>query len=385
MKGLNRQLALIGIASLVFSVGYGAVWFLIPKLARSGLGLDLWTVGLLVALPSAVTLIFDIPSGALSDRVGRKKMVYAGAALVVPAAIILASVNSVEMFILFAAIMGLSSAIVIPAARALVMENCNKGKEAEGFGIMMSLMVLGNVIGAVAAGWMIERGVTACLGDMALFYAVTTCLAYLPMRFIKEKAKKGRRGLLWPALRDFKALKSAGLVVIYVSFILTLVDSVVWGFEPLMDEESGSGAAFLGVLMVALTASLVLLQPFGGWLADRFGDMRMLLAGLGVGGISLMAFSAQTNETLLLLTALLFSLGMALAWPAVSGTITEISANRQRGGIAGVWMMFTDLACLVGPVFGGAITLFSGTVSSVFFTMGAMLVVSVIPLALLKR
>jgi MFS family permease len=137
--------------------------------------------------------------------------------------------------------------------------------------------------------------------------------------------------------------------------------------------------------MVALTASLVLLQPFGGWLADRFGDMRMLLAGLGVGGISLMAFSAQTNETLLLLTALLFSLGMALAWPAVSGVITEISANRQRGGIAGVWMMFTDLACLVGPVFGGAITLFSGTVSSVFFTMGAMLVVSVIPLALLKR
>ena len=385
MKGINRQLALIGIASLVFSIGYGAVWFLVPQLARSGLGLDLWAVGLLVAVPSAVTLTFDIPSGALSDRVGRKKMVYVGAALVLPAAALLASVGSVETFVLFASVMGLSSALVIPSARALVMENCKKGEEAEGFGMMMSLMVLGNVIGAVAAGWMIEKGVMACLGDIALFYAIATCLAYPPMRFVKESAKKAKRGLFRPALRDFKALKSMGIVVIYVSFILTLIDATVWGFEPIMDEESGSSMAFLGVLMLALTASMVLFQPIGGWLADRFGDMKMLLAGLAIGGVFLMVFSLQTDETLLFSTALLFSLGMALAWPAVSGVLTEISVNCRRGGIAGVWMFSMDLACLVGPILGGAITLFSGTVSSVFFVMGAVLAASAVPLALFRH
>ncbi len=44
-----------------------------------------------------------------------------------------------------------------------------------------------------------------------------------------------------------------------------------------------------------------------------------------------------------------------------------------------------ELACLVGPVFGGAITLFSGTISSVFFVMGAVLAASAVPLALFNR
>lgn len=386
MKGLNRQLVLIGIATLVFSIGYGAVWFLLPKLARSGLGQNLWMVGLLVAVPSAVSLLFDIQSGALSDKIGRKKLVYIGLLVTLPSAVILAFIGSVETFTFFAVSMGLSGALVVPAVRALVMENCKKGEEAGGFGIIMSFAVLGTAIGAVAAGLMIENGIMASLSEMAVFYVITSCLAYPLLLFVKENQKRvTHKGLLLPAIRDFKALKSVGLMVLYVSFILTLIDGVIWGFEPLMDEESGSSAVFLGILMLALTASLVPFQPLGGWLADRFGKMKVLLSGLFIGGIFLMVFSLQTDETLLLLTALLSSFGIALAWPAISGVITEMSVDRQKGGIAGVWTLFMDLAYLVGPVFGGAIAMFSGTVSSVFLVMGAVLAASVIPLAIFRR
>jgi len=87
---------------------------------------------------------------------------------------------------------------------------------------------------------------------------------------------------------------------------------------------------------------------------------------------------------MLLGTAFLASMGIAFAWPAVSGVITEISVNRQRGGIAGVWTFFMDLAYFTGPIVGAVITGLKGNVSSVFLVFGLVLLLSAVPTVLMK-
>ena len=79
------------------------------------------------------------------------------------------------------------------------------------------------------------------------------------------------------------------------------------------------------------------------------------------------------------------SLGLAFAWPAVSGVITDISVDRKRGGIAGVWTLFMDFAYIIGPMFGGLIAVFSEDVSSIFLVTGMVVIVSILPVASLCK
>ncbi|MBN2517893.1 MAG: MFS transporter, partial [Candidatus Altiarchaeota archaeon] len=65
--------------------------------------------------------------------------------------------------------------------------------------------------------------------------------------------------------------------------------------------------------------------------------------------------------------------------------ITDISVNRQRGGISGVWTLFMDFAYVVGPIFGGAIAFVSGDVSSIFLITGILMIIAILPITLLSK
>jgi len=409
-----KQVLLVSLAGLLYGTAYGAMFFLLPVFIGFKITADFFLIGLLIAVPAIVALVFDLPIGSLSDLVGRKKVMIIGLILVAPLGALLLYVDSLLMFIVFAALFGLLTTFIMPIARALIMDVCPPKKAAQYFGIMLGLIYLGTAIGPLMAGMLIEIPTEEQLmvaDDAALMHAMQTfdeglsafvmlylvigLAAILPMLLVKEtvKAKESigsgiksifKSGFFMPAIREFSQLKTLGVMVIYVTFILTIMDGVIWAFEPQLYGEKGLDASSSGLLLFVFVISLVILQPIGGWLADKYGKMKMLNLGMVLGGIFLMLFALQSDETVLMIMATASSFGLALAWPAVSGVITDISINHQRGSIAGVWTLFIDLAYVIGPIVGGVIAAFSGSVSTVFLAMGALLVVSVAPLAFMK-
>lgn len=398
------QLTWLSLTGFIYAISSGAMWFILPTFASVKFGADLVFVSLLIALPYVTSLIFDLPTGTLSDYVGRKKVIIIGLALLAPLSLGLAYADSLELFIVFAALFGFFSTFVLPVARALIMDICPPKKAAEYFGIILGLITLGAAVGPLVSGMLLEApsegaflaAFEAGLPTVLLLCAVCSLVAILPLLLIKEPIKVrqplssglkkvAKQGFFLPAIREFGALKRVGFLVIYVTLILTIIDGIIWTFEPLIYEEKGLSASFVGTLMFVFVFSLVIFQAIGGFIAERLGKIRVLAFGLLFGGAFMALFALQTDEMMMMVTAALSSLGVGFAWPAVSEVITEISVNRQRGGIAGVWNFFIDLAYLVSPILGGVIAAFSNNVSSIFLVMGVVLALSSIPLVFMKK
>ena len=132
----------------------------------------------------------------------------------------------------------------------------------------------------------------------------------------------------------------------------------------LQREFNTSASASTWLLTVFALASAVG-HPLAGYLADRLGPRRVLLAGLVVTGLSgLIAASARTFSLLLALRTAQ-ALGTATAFPAGIALLRILgSRNRSDRQLPPAWLgtvaMVSNLGAALGPMLGAALLVAAG-------------------------
>jgi DHA2 family methylenomycin A resistance protein-like MFS transporter len=104
--------------------------------------------------------------------------------------------------------------------------------------------------------------------------------------------------------------------------------------------------------MVALAGLLLVF----GWLGDKVGHRRIVLAGLAVFGCASLGCGVATNIGLLVAARIVQGVGAALLLPGTLAVITDLyvdSAARARA--VGVWAGAGALALVSGPLLGGVL------------------------------
>jgi MFS family permease len=138
---------------LTLTMGRATFFTFLPILAVSRLGLSPSLIGILLAIHILLMSILGIPWGRIADRLNRRFLVVCGC---IVSFIYLIAVPIGENFGLLLALVilgSLGSAISVPAASALVVEEGRKygmGSTVAQFSIAMSIgMVIGPVVGGV--------------------------------------------------------------------------------------------------------------------------------------------------------------------------------------------------------------------------------------------
>jgi MFS family permease len=278
------------------------------------------------------------------------------------------------------------------------MDIAPKEVSSEYFGTFLAAISLAIAISPLIAGVIISDGMVASLPLLVTVYSILTIVSICLFIVLYEpitKRRSTREGLariviedklFVSAIKEFKKLRTIGLVIVFLSFFLTLMDGIMWSFEPLYYEELGFDPTTGGLIIFAYLAPLVFCQIPAGYIADRYGKIKPMLVGLALGGASLVLFGLVSDLTSILLTALSSALGLSLAWPAVSGLIIDVSVNRNKGSISGVWNMAMDSASVVAPLLGGIISLMYVGVGGIFVAVGVLsLVMAPILVLLLRR
>ena len=180
---LDRDLSSVSQAGMINNLNDGMAWGLFPLVfAAAGMSLD--QIGALAAIYPAVWGIGQLFTGALSDRIGRKRLIVGG--MWVQAAGIAAMVVLSSGFAGFAAgaaLLGVGTAMVYPTLLAAIGDVAHPSWRASSVGVYRLWRDLGYALGAVLAGAVADAmGLNAAMAVIAGLTFASGLVAAVRMR-----------------------------------------------------------------------------------------------------------------------------------------------------------------------------------------------------------
>lgn len=147
----ERALATASHVGLVNNLNFGLSWGLFPLLFATA-DLTVQQIGLLFALYPAVWGIGQLFTGALSDRIGRKRLIVAGMAVQSLALVLIAASDGFTAWAVGAVLLGAGTAMVYPTLLAAVGDVAHPAWRGRAVGVYRVWRDLGYAVGAVLGG-----------------------------------------------------------------------------------------------------------------------------------------------------------------------------------------------------------------------------------------
>ncbi len=363
---LSRTVLVLGGVSLLNDVASDMILPLLPLFLTVTLGAGPAVVGLIEGLAEATASLLKLYSGRLVDRgVPSRRLVLSGyglSNLVRPLLGFAASWTGV-LLLRFADRIG--KGLRTAPRDALIAASVDAGSRGRAFGFHRSMDHLGAVIGPLLAFVLLAGG--AELRAVFLWSVVPGIAALLLLWLGLPRAPEGApaatgKGAAVP-LR-WSALHGRVRALVLAAGTLALA-SVPEAFLVLWATERGMAVQWVPLVWAAASLVKSAIALPAGVVTDRFGRLRVLLAGWGlrVGSLLALAFvqPAAIGVWVLFLT---YCAAIAITEPAERALIGDHAAPGERGSAFGWYHLAAGLLALPGAVLFGAIWEFAGSTAA---------------------
>lgn len=374
---------------------------------RRDLGASISTLQWTLTAYSLTFAVLLLTGAALGDRFGRRRMFAAGLALFVAGSVAAAVSNGVGMLIAARAVEGAGAAVIVPLALTIVSVAFPAERLGFAIGILEGVSGLAVIAGPVLGGLITERlawewifWINVPIGVVA----IPLVLSRITETYGPDTSLDGRGlvlatgaafGLVWGLVRGNEAGWASVEVVTSMAVGLVLAAGFVgWerrAPEPMLPMtffasrafSSGIAAAFLlsaalyssvfffaqflqialghdalgaGLRLVPWTATLLVIAPIAGKLADRIGEGPLLAGGLLMNAIGFAWLAAVAEPDLAYVSMLgptiLAGVGASMAIPVSQAAVVGAVDTSEVGKAAGANNVSQEL----GGAFGVAIT-----------------------------
>lgn len=358
----RSPLLVIFVTVFIDLVGFGIVIPVLPFYVE-GTQFDASprVVGLLFASYSVMQLIFTPILGRLSDKYGRRPVLFFSLLGTSLGFFVLGFATTLWMLFAGRIIDGITGGN-ISTAQAYIADVTTEENRAKGMGLIGAAFGLGFIFGPAIGGILSRWGVhvpflfagALSLANATLLYFVLpeTVTADHPAR---TSAATGR----WSQL--VRALKQSRLAfVLAVYFLFVTAFSVMtasfglftlyrFGFDA---HDTGWIFAFVGVVGAVIQGGLI------GRLVKMFGEPLLVIVGalLFTASLVLIPFTGpHTGTAALLALGALFALGNGLATPSLTSLASKSAGAGEQGGVLGVTQSVASLSRVVGPLISSAL------------------------------
>ncbi len=178
----NANLSSICQAGLVNNLNDGMAWGLF-SLLFSAHGMALPQIGALAAVYPMVWGLFQLGTGALSDRIGRKQLIVAGMWIQAAGIAVVAVSSQFAWFAFGSVLLGLGTAMVYPTLLAAIGDVVHPASRAPIVGIYRLWRDLGYAAGALLSGLVADAfGIGNAVWTVAALTFISGVVAMLRMR-----------------------------------------------------------------------------------------------------------------------------------------------------------------------------------------------------------
>jgi MFS family permease len=339
------------IGVLAITLGTGIVMPVIPLYARS-LGASYMEVGLLGTSYSLIYVMLAVPSGWLSDRIGRKVIIAISASLCVLAAVLYLSASNIASLLLIRVIEGGAWCSFWPALEALVTEVSGELSAGKAMGICSASYGVGSLIGSVLGGFvMVFFGFQAAF----LLYFCLSVMATLILANVKVRKAQGHiETQIYEIKKSSGKHSAATLSVAYiVSFSYTMLLAVMLTLFPVYAEDLKIEAFWIGVLLAALWLGRVVFFIYAGRLSDILGRENILMPAVACLSVASLIIAASSDVTPLFVANLLIGSGLGAAFPVTIALISDVTPSHRKGIMMGLFETFCGIGMFAGSTIGG--------------------------------
>lgn len=366
----RRRAAPLGVVFftvLLDLLGFGMVLPLLPFYAER-YGASPFGVAMLFASFSLAQFVFAPVWGWLSDRVGRRPVLLGSIAGAVAAYALFALARSFTVLLIARTASGVAAANY-SIAQAYIADTTTPEDRARGMGLLGAAFGLGFVLGPVLGGLAGMLGYAAVPAAAGLLALVNFVLAWalVPESLPPERRAAGRdaraaaagssRARGWldrEAVRGATGDRSVAGLMLLVFLVIFAFSNMEATLGLFVEERFGFGFfetawlfTYLGVVMVIVQGGLL------GPLARRFGERRLIFAGIVAMALGLALLPVGRGLVPLTVTTGLLAVGMGLQNPSALALISRMTEEHRQGGTLGVTRSLGALARGVGPIWGG--------------------------------
>ena len=335
--------------------------------------------GVALAAFGAAKLLTQVGSGFVSDRLGARRALIVGTALLLAADVSILPLAHVAAWLIVAsaAVEGLGSSVAWPALYSAGDARFVAGEKGR-FTALLTLATGGALVLGIGGGMLLNSRASFDAAMAAPIISVSIAFALAVTVSGAGSHTHDRDGFTLPGFREMRELVAVPQRVSFTA--LVLVEAAALGgltavFRAYGRDVLDVSLARQGLILIpaAILGGLVVVP--GGAIADRLGARRVMVPGFAITGACLFLLAGSSDPIVVAATAAVAGLGFGLAVPAIASTMMSLSASTtNRGGVIGWFMTMDGVGHAIGPAGAGVLLALWGAEAVLLAAGGLFLV-----------
>jgi MFS family permease len=372
VPGGRRLLGLLLVHSALTQV---VTFVLRPTTAYRAIELDVpaaW-LGALTASFAVVPLVLAVPSGQATDRFGERRVMLAGAVLLLLSAVVFTTGRGgAAGLVAGSVVLGTGHLLSVVGQQAAVANTAGPGRFDTAFGHYTFAASLGQALGPAL---ITVAGGDGALPDTHPIFLVAAAIAVLllvctaVLRFpVRERtggsAEAGGMGTL---------LRLPGLVrALSISCVVLAAVDITLVYLPALGADRGLAAGTVGLLLTLRAVASMTSRFFLGRLVRLTGRRRLMLGSVALSAVSMAAVAVPMPVAGTVVLVVLLGLGLGVGQPLTMSWLAEMAPAGLRGRAMSLRLTGNRLGQVLIPSAVGLLAAGVGSAGVLWATAGAL-------------
>jgi MFS family permease len=385
-REIPRSVWALGLVSLFMDLSSEMIHALLPLYLVTVLGASTLTVGFIEGVAEATASITKIFSGALSDYLGKRKLLaalgYGLAAFTKP---IFPLASSIAWLTAARFIDRIGKGIRGAPRDALIADLTPSELRGNAFGLRQSLDTIGAVLGPLAA----IIFMAAFANDFTAVFWIAVVPAFVSLAIIvfvvhEPQRPPGSRAVHAPLSRaELGRLGTGYWIIVSVAAIFTLA-RFSEAFLLLRAQSVGLHLAYVPAVMVLMNVTYTLSAWPAGALSDSIGRYGVLSVGFVLLMLADLVLALGNSVFAIMAGVALWGLHMGLTQGLLAALVADTAPAELRGTAFGMFNLVTGVALLAASILAGALWDQAGP-SGTFFAGALITAIALASLSLARK
>ena len=316
------------------------------------MGVDAVGIGAMYTVFTGTLLLVRPLVGYLLDRLGRRWFFTISFAFYAGSMGVFSLSTDIADFFVARGLQGIGASLMWVAARTMVADLTPPDGRGEAMGRMSATSVRGSMLGAVYGFTLV--GFMPDTRAWTVAFAGYAVLALLALAWSLLKVRETRDPTLAPPRRERLRLEPALVKALVIVFLTAFGSALI---EPIyliyLKNKFDVGMQVLAFAFLPAGIVFAILPAYAGRWSDRAGRGVMLAVGVTFAAFVSMALPFWSTLLFVAASYTLFSVGWAIANPALEALVADLAPADLRGSVIGAKEAAGGVGAALGPLLGG--------------------------------